>query len=483
MQAIQGIKGTKRFPDIVLVPLASARRVHEAPLDSWEDCTKMMDTPRDKFDWPDVLVSAEMKWHFHDIDSQLPETYDTDSQDTIQPIPARADDINFASILSEASVSGASGSTTTSGGLISPSSTRSSSAQGSVASATEAQESDTGSSRGCKRRSDHADQGISKRSTSKKIKANNSDIHGTNEDILGINAAEMLRCSLGRRHAFGMIIVDSKVWIWRFDHQGAIQSTGIDFIKSLPRFLVFLLAIQRFDPADWGFDEELDPSIPLRHSSNTRFTPKPVEYVVDHKVGKLKVNITSDTEKHLHEVFSLRGKSTKVFKVTAPGQPPLMAKLYWPNHNRPHEVKIIEHACDNPDLLKHLPSVRGWRNIDSIGTRRIRNQLGIGSNSPRLPRRLVIIIFEELFPITKLSGDYLVLIWLQCVRTHYLLWEKGIRHLDLSLGNLMYRQEDSEDKTKYYGVLNDWDLGDNENNLVESRKDLTKTILLHLSIY
>ncbi|KAL5636553.1 hypothetical protein ACGC1H_000492 [Rhizoctonia solani] len=76
-----------------------------------------------------------------------------------------------------------------------------------------------------------------------------------------------------------------------------------------------------------------------------------------------------------------------------------------------------------------------------------------------------------------LRGDYLVFTWLQCVRTHYLLWEKGIRHLDLSLGNLMYRQEDFEGKTKYYGVVNDWDLSDDGNNLVESRKALTKTVL------
>ncbi|KEP49327.1 hypothetical protein V565_102880 [Rhizoctonia solani 123E] len=495
-KAIKGIKGSKHFPDIVLVPLASAQRVHQDLTDSWEECTKKMGTQRDRFDWPDVLMTGEMKWHLRSIDSQLPEIYGTDPKDTLQSITTHADALNFASILSEASASGASGSTTASGGLISPSSTQSGSTQGSAPSATKAHESDAVSSsiRGRKRRGDHTDQRGSKGSTSKKIKTDNLEPppqeenaqkpnHSTKEDILqamlqlGTNAAEMLRCSRGRRHAFGMIIIDSIVWIWWFDRQGAIQSTGINFIKNLPRFLVFLLAIQRFDLADWGFDEELDPSIPLRHTSDARPTPQRVEYQVDNKAEKLKVNFTSDIEENLHEVFSLKGKSTNVFKVTAPGQPPLVAKLYWPNHNRAHEVKIINHACEDPHLLRHLPGVRGWRNIDAIGTRRIRDQLGICSNSPCLPRQFIIIIFEELFPMTMLRGDHLVFVWLQCVRTHYLLWEKGIRHLDLSLGNLMYRQEYYEGKTKYYGVLNDWDLGDDENNLVESRKDLTKTVL------
>ncbi|EUC55596.1 hypothetical protein RSOL_124150 [Rhizoctonia solani AG-3 Rhs1AP] len=489
-KGIKGIDDVYRFPDIVLVPLASAQRIHDNPTGNWKECAEHVDTTRDGFNWPDVLIAGEMKWHKSTLECPQPETYDTGSKGSIRPIPTRADAPGFASILPRPP---ASGSVAPSGVSIPPSSTRSGSTQGSTPSVIKAHgfETPSGSGLGCKRPGDDIEQRSSKKSTADKIGTDNLNEpspqskvnHKTKEGMLdamlqlSINAAEMLRCSLGRRHAFGMIIIDTVVWIWWFDRQGPIQSEGIDFNENLPRFLVFLLAIQRFDLADWGFDKELDPSIPLRHASSSQPTPQPVEYEVNKKGGKLKVHFTFDIKKQMHEVFNLKGKSTNVFPVAAPGEPTLVAKLYWPNRNRPHEVKIIEHARKNEKLLNHLPDARGWRDIDPIGTQRIRDQLGISSNSPRHPRRLVIIVFEKLFPITTLRGEFLVFAWLQCIRTHYLLWEKGIRHLDLSLGNLMIRKMDSDDEPKYYGVVNDWDLGDNEKNLVESRKDLTKTIL------
>ncbi|EUC60742.1 hypothetical protein RSOL_362430 [Rhizoctonia solani AG-3 Rhs1AP] len=446
-KGIKGIDNVHRFPDIILIPLASAQRVHNDPTGSWKECAENMGTRHGGFDWPDVLISGELKWHYPTLDLRQPETYDTSLKRTIPPIPTRVGAPNFTSIVFGTS---ASSNAAASGASILPSSTRSGSTQGSVSSIAKAQESP-------------------------KYKTKEKMLEAVLQS--GINAAEMLRCSLGRRHAFGMIIIDTIVWIWWFDRQGAIQSTGIDFNENLPRFLVFLIAIQRFDLADWGFDKELDPSISLHHTSSSQITPQPIEYEVNQKVGRLKVNFTPDIEKHLHEVFGIKGKSTNVFQVSAQGQPPLVAKLYWPNHNRPHEVKIIEHARMDGRLINHLPTVRGWRDIDPIGTRRIRDQLGISSDSPGHPKQLVIIIFEKLFPITMLEGNYLVCAWLQCVRAHYLLWEKGIRHLDLSLGNLMIRKAGSDEELKYYGVVNDWDLGDDEGNLVESRKDLTKTML------
>ncbi|CAE6541296.1 unnamed protein product [Rhizoctonia solani] len=297
----------------------------------------------------------------------------------------------------------------------------------------------------------------------------------------GINGAEMLCSSLGRTNAFGMIIIDATIWIWRFDRQGAIQSTGINFIEDLPRFMVLLLAMQRFDLSDWGFNEKLDPAISLRHSSATPPTPQPIELEFDGENQKFKVDFEFPfgEDRLLHEVFSLKGKSTTVFKVTSDlknNESGLVAKLYWPNQDRPNEADIIKHAHEDADLANHLPCIFGSRDLDPIGTRRIREELGIAARSPRPPRLLRIAIFEELLPITILTGDNLVFAWLECIRCHYRLWQRHIRHLDLSLANLMLRGRGVVEP-KYFGVLNDWDLGDEEENRTESRKDLTKTIL------
>ena len=40
---------------------------------------------------------------------------------------------------------------------------------------------------------------------------------------------------------------DERVYIWYYDRQGGIQSYGLDIIKNLPHFFVFLLALQRLD--------------------------------------------------------------------------------------------------------------------------------------------------------------------------------------------------------------------------------------------
>ncbi|KDN33810.1 hypothetical protein RSAG8_13097, partial [Rhizoctonia solani AG-8 WAC10335] len=204
-----------------------------------------------------------------------------------------------------------------------------------------------------KRRAEHPEQTNSEEPAPNRIKARDDEKKRLNEHITDalVRSAEMLhRC--GRRHAFGLIIVDATVWIWWFDRQGAIQSTGINFIEDLPRLMVFLFAIQRFPLADWGFDVKLDPSIPLRHHSNTPLTQQPAEYEVDGN-GKFKVGF-----------------------------------------NRPNAAEIIERARKIPGLSDRLPYVFGSRDMDSIGTRRISDKLGISSSPPRPPRVFRTIILE-----------------------------------------------------------------------------------------
>ncbi|CAE6483108.1 unnamed protein product [Rhizoctonia solani] len=339
-----------------------------------------------------------MKWYELWVKARQPDIYGTDSKGTAASIPPYPDGSKFASIIS------ASNSTAASGASISPSSTWSVSSRGSVPSVPEAHESKAGLPRGLKRHGDHTDQSSSKRSTSGNIRIDdpnkpasgsnmeepnqpipggskpNTSNNGTKEVMpkamlqLGINGAEMLRCSLVRRHAFGMVIIDATIC-------GSI------------------------DKARFSLEDSTLSQIFL------------VEYEVDGKDGKFKVRFSSKIEKPLHEVFSLKGKYTSVFPVTgAPGQPPLVAKLYWPNQDRPHEADIIDHARKNPDLANHLPDVFGRFDIDPIGTRRIRDELGISSNSPRRPRLLRIIIMEELSPIIKLRGGDLIIAWAECVR-------------------------------------------------------------------
>ncbi|CAE6352121.1 unnamed protein product [Rhizoctonia solani] len=480
-----------RSPDIVVVPLASAQRVRKTQ-ENWNRCT-IQPSKRDSFDWRDILLPAEMKWYRHTLDCQQPEAYDTNLKLVYRPIPTYDDgSTKFASILSGESVSN---SNTSPGPSVSPSLDLAGSGpthdsaflvkchEDLVEARRTVEMSQPLGARGRKRSSDDLVQQTTKKPTLDKDSLNHKMKKRMQEALkqTAINGAEMLRCSLGRRHALGMIIIDAIVWIWWFDRQGAIQSKGINIIEDLPRFLVLLFAFQRFTLTDWGFDVELDPSVPPR----APLTPQPVQLEFDGEDGKFKVGFTPGPDIMLHNVFNLRGKSTTVFRVTShlnTNNSGLVAKLYWPNQDRPHEADIIKRARKDPDLVNHLPYVFGSRDLDPVGTRRIRQELGIAVKSPRSPRLPRIILFEELHPITKLSGNEFVFAWLECIRCHYRTWENSIRHLDLSLRNLMLRPRNEPGRPGFFGVVNDWDLGDeiedkDKKNLFESRKDLTKTLL------
>ncbi|CAE7057925.1 unnamed protein product [Rhizoctonia solani] len=269
---------------------------------------------------------------------------------------------------------------------------------------------------------------------------------------------------------------DVFVWIWWFDRQGVIQSTGINFIEDLPRFLVFLFCIQRFTYSDWGFDLELDPSILSRHISDKTALSHQVRLELDGKDGKFEVHFEHDMTP-LYDPFALGSKATKVFDVANTSvELPLVAKLYWPNQDRPHEAEIIDRARKVKGLEDHLPLAVARRDINSSSTKHIRDELGL-TNSPRRPRLLRILVFEKLFDILQRTGDQFIFAWLECVRAHYLLWEEKICHLDLSLRNLRLRIRQVNGELKHFGVLNDWDLGDTEGERLEPRKDLMKTIL------
>ncbi|CAE6387009.1 unnamed protein product [Rhizoctonia solani] len=483
-KGVDGQGDISRFPDIVVVSLASAKRAHSNFTENRETCVQDHDSEsRHQFKWADVLISAEMKWYRPTLNFEQPSTYtDTALKCSIEPIPTCDEDPGFAPLMLKHStpiiraVSTSSPSSnpatphsacTSAGPRTETTSTKSVTFNFQKRRAEEDPEHDrSGAPASRKRRVDKSNNNIK-----------DHMIKGLKQS--GIRGAEMLHCSLGRRQAFGMIIIDAIVWIWWFDRQGAIQSTGINFIKDLPRFLIFLVCIQRFTITDWGFDEKLDPSSVLRHSSHKSPSSSPVELEVDGNNGKFKVNFNSDMPAFLHQVFCLKGKSTRVFEVTSDldNKLPLVAKLYWPNQNRQHEAEIIRRAREDSDLLNYLPDVFGWHDIDSIGTRRIREELGIDANSPRPPRLLRMLVSEKLSRIIERTGNDLVFAWVQCIRCHYRVWEKHIRHLDISLGNLMIRHRIIEGKDTYFGVVNDWDLGDTDEFRTESRKDLTKTIL------
>jgi hypothetical protein len=157
--------------------------------------------------------------------------------------------------------------------------------------------------------------------------------------------------------------------------------------------------------------------------------------VDDTKIGvvDLKFNLTSD-ERITH--FGMRRRATAVFPVESvalsalvpqlphhnPHNPTdkLVAKLYWPEEERESEVDILQKVYeiakkDEEGKVKyHVPEFVWSRMFEDTSAANTRRALGI-DDAETGRRAFYIIVFRELFPITKLSGDEFLSAWWQTV--------------------------------------------------------------------
>ncbi|KAF8881290.1 hypothetical protein CPB84DRAFT_254592 [Gymnopilus junonius] len=72
-------------------------------------------------------------------------------------------------------------------------------------------------------------------------------------------ALDMLSYGAGIHHAINLLLTNGVLNILYCDRQGIIQSTGISIFHDFSRFLVLLLAFQRFSVKDWGVIPSLNP--------------------------------------------------------------------------------------------------------------------------------------------------------------------------------------------------------------------------------
>lgn len=172
----------------------------------------------------------------------------------------------------------------------------------------------------------------------------------------------------------------------------------------------------------------------------------------------------------------------------------LALKVYWPEESRPNEADILREAYkvgeSDRSVREHLPELlASCDHFYSSAT--IRCRLGIEKivdDNPNGSRTLRFLLFKLLQPIGELPvpmfmrgwRDCLICEWLEyssqiyldsCLG-HYYLWEGGIEHGDISLGNLMW------DSLKEKGVLGDFDL---QPFAIAPRKEVENEQVLSLS--
>ncbi|KAN0086250.1 hypothetical protein V8E55_007384 [Tylopilus felleus] len=235
-----------------------------------------------------------------------------------------------------------------------------------------------------------------------------------------------------RLHVFGLIVVGDVLYFWRYDRQGTIQCSGFNFIQDLPRFLVLLLATQRFRERHWGLNPDIDP----------KFGPRPESHKTTLSGDKgEKIDVTlelSDKERVTH--YGLNSRATNLFSVK--------------KVTRMSEPKILEIVNDINDkrVKGHVPVMLWYKSFEDTSTAKIRERLNLKTEGARV---LYMIIFRKLRRITELTGRDFLLAWWQTVQCHLALWNNKVYHRDISSSNLMYYKDQDG---KICGVLNDFDL-------------------------
>ncbi|KAG1826552.1 hypothetical protein EV424DRAFT_1643290 [Suillus variegatus] len=265
-------------------------------------------------------------------------------------------------------------------------------------------------------------------STAKKFKVNTDEPDVTVQT--GLYAAEMFAANLAVEYLINFIVVDDVIWTWYYDRQGTVQSSGINFIQDLPRFIVLsVLALQRVK------DEDLGTVDLLFH--------------------------TSHDERVTH--YGLQGRATNVV-VTSEAltnkygnfEDGMVAKIFLGKASRTSELEILKKvekiAKRHATVQDHVPELL-WHHTFTNPTSAIREALGVPEPSMG-SRVLYVLVFRKFYPITKLHGKDLFDVWRQCIFCHLTLWKEGVHHRDASPGNLMWYWKDG----KQIGVLNDYNL-------------------------
>ncbi|KAG1826529.1 hypothetical protein EV424DRAFT_1599826 [Suillus variegatus] len=272
----------------------------------------------------------------------------------------------------------------------------------------------------------------------------------------GLYAAEMFAANLAVNYLLNIIVIDDVVWIWYYDRQGIIQCSGINFIQDLPRFLVLLYALQRFELHDWGRNKDILP-VEVEEKLCHEFK------INDEKLGEVDLLLhTSHDERWTH--YGLQGRATNVVPVTSEAltkkygkfKDGMVAKIFWGEASRTSEPEILkkveEIAKRHATVQDHVPELL-WHHTFTNPTSAIREALDVPEPTTG-SRVLYILVFRKLFPITQLHGKELFDVWRQCILCHVTLWKEGVYHRDVSPGNLMWYWKDD----KRIGVLNDYDL-------------------------
>jgi len=198
-----------------------------------------------------------------------------------------------------------------------------------------------------------------------------------------------------------------------------MQCSALSFIQDLPRFLVLLLAMQRFNNCDWGLNPIVDPDFGKLSEPSSGSPATTTIYVDDTEKGRVDLTLDWSSDVRVSH-YGLNGRATNVFRATSENlgdAEELVAKLFWGEEIRVSEPQILQEvykiAKEESDVENHVPEMKFWHEFSTTCTRRIRERLDLPTKGART---LFLLVFRRLMQITKLVGDKFLKCWWDAVK-------------------------------------------------------------------
>lgn len=207
------------------------------------------------------------------------------------------------------------------------------------------------------------------------------------------------------------------LWLWWFDHEGAIHSHGLNFIRDFHVFVALLAILQWFGPENWGQDTTF-----RLHGNNTIDIPL-LRIPLNNDRTRPTINITVDDPSPRHLALNLFTRASCIVPVkcstnfkdyfgTTMGKE-YISKISFPNEVRLNEAMLLTYAYqiaretndDSAAIRGHIPTLlveRTW--VDPFADL-IEGILKIERReSKKLYRLLCVLLYPVLYPISRLSG-------------------------------------------------------------------------------
>ena len=198
-----------------------------------------------------------------------------------------------------------------------------------------------------------------------------------------------------------------------YDRQGGTQSYGLNILKSLPHFLVLLLAFQRLDLEGWGFAPNLRFDTDNHTSAQLEVTLCKSAGGLGALVRQPAASVKFMRDRALRVHWELVGRATGVYECDLAHGPPKeqVFKLTWTKVSHTPDSGILEEPGEATkghilDLLApQIPTMMNTRLLCTLPRPHFSEPLG--------PRRLVFNVCRMLFPVWDLTPDGFFDVWVQ----------------------------------------------------------------------